>query len=460
VKLQRSSAFGQDRRPRSMAAKSARATPANSRQGERAPKSGRVVLDLPFAGPTTQKMARIYVLLLFLAPGTLLDMIGYDYSSIGGSQLTKIHISTYFLILLFVVFAATYPNKRALLSYYVSTKLGTIYFFFAATLALINIIIDKRNGFGMYTDTDLHLFLCSMLAPFILPREMDRLETFLHGFFAINGVLAIIELTSGWHAFPLTTFSPDGYTYVEPRATAFLAHPLHAAAITCVYIISLLAGAGHFPKPWMRPGMIALQCAALLAFGGRTAFALTMAIILLILIWNAFRFASGAKLSYFRVVLAALVPPIAAAAIAVLASIGAFDQLIERFTDDGGSARTRLLMWPLLMSFKTGELLWGAPTDYVFSQIVSHGLEWGVENPFIQMAVYQGVVVATMIMAGILLTLYEHYKRLSPKVIFPMAAFLLLCNSFGSFGGRFYTIAIFIIVVSCLFRREGVHHVV
>jgi hypothetical protein len=413
-------------------------------------------LRLPFAGRFVQRMMAVYIVLLFVLSSNILDMVGYDYSSIGGSPITKIHVSTYFIVLLFAVFILSYPKRLDLVRYYLATKLGTIYFFCASTFALINIVVDGRNGFGMYFDTDLHLCLCCLLLPFAPPSAMDRLERFLHWFFAVNAALAIFELAIGNNVFPLITYSPDGMMTLEPRATAFLSHPLHAATITCVYIVSLLAGAGRALRPNLRMPMIGLQTVALLAFGGRTAFLLMVAILALLLLWRVLRFAAGRRVSYAGAVAAVSLVPVGVAALAVMSYLGAFDTLLDRFTEDGGSARSRLLMVPLLMSFNWGDFLWGASTDYVRSQIYSFGLEWGVENPFIQISVYQGVVIALLLMSGFMLVLYDAYRRLSPQVIYPMAIFLLLCSTFGSFGGRFFTFAIFMVVISTLFRRENV----
>lgn len=435
-----------------------RATPhpaALARPAVARPVTPIVRLRLPFAPPLVQRTLAVYVVLLFVISANVLDLIGYDYSAIGGSPITKVHVSTYLIILLFPVFLLTYPDKPGLVRYYLATKLGTLYFFVASTFALINIVLDGRNGFGMYLDTDLHLFLCAMLLPFVTPDNMDRLERFLHWYFLANALLALFELAIGANVFPLITYSPDGLTTIEPRATAFLSHPLHAATITCVYIVGLLAGGGRLLAPRLRVPMILLQSAALLAFGGRTAFLLTGVIIALMLLWGGFRAAAGMKLSRKALIVWLSIIPFGVAAVAALLMMGAFDPLLDRFTaDDGGSARTRWIMLPLLFSFNPGDMLWGAQTDYVRSQIYSYGLEWGVENPFIQMSVFQGVVVASLIMLGFMLVIFEAWRRMQWKAVFPIAAYLFLCNTFGSFAGRFFTFAIFLIVVATLFRRD------
>ena len=415
---------------------------------------GTIRLHLPYAGPRIQMMMTVYVVLLFLVPGTMLELVGYDYTAIAGSPITKIHPATYLLMIMSAVFVVTYPAKYALLRYYLATKLGTLFFLGAAMFAVTNIVFGGRNGFGMFFDTDLHLVLCSMLLPFVLPQQMDRLERFLHWFFAFNATLGIFELASGISVFPLMTYSPDGMEVLEPRATAFLSHPLHAATLTCGYIICLLAGGGRSLRANLRIPIIALQTVALLAFGGRTALLLTLVIIAFVVLWQLLRFATGKHLTHTTVLAAVAVVPLGIAVIATLASLGAFDSFLERFSEDGGSARSRVLMVPLLMSFNWADFLWGASTDYAHAQIYSFGLEWGVENPFLQMSVYQGVVIASLIMAGFLFMLYDNWKRIEHRAIYPIIVYMMLCNTFGSFAGRFINFAMFIIVVTTLFRRS------
>jgi hypothetical protein len=340
-----------------------------------------VRLRLPHAGPSIRTMLTIYLLLLFLVPGSLLDLVGYDYSSLEGSPLTKIHVATYFIVVVFFAFVISYPRRDDLVRYYLATKLGTIYLLCAITFALINVVFGGRNGFGMLLDTDLPLCLCCMLLPFAAPRDMERLERFVHWFFAANAVLGIAELYFGAPLFPLITYSPDGITTLETRATAFLSHPLHAATLTCAYIVSLLTGAGRLLRPALRLPMIGLQTMALLAFGGRTALLLTLAIIALLVTCQVLGFLGGKHLSRIRLIVAVSSVPVGISLVAMLAHAGLFDPFLERFSDDGGSARSRALMLPLLLSFNWADFLWGATTDAVRAQVYSFGLEWGVENP-------------------------------------------------------------------------------
>jgi len=418
------------------------------------PDAGTVRLQLSFAGPRIETMIAIYLGLLFLVPGTLLDLIGYDYSAIEGSPIVKIHVATYFLTAVFGFFVASYPKKYDLLRYYLAMKLGTIYFFCTAVFAVVNIVFGGRSGFGMFFDTDFHLVLCCMLLPFIAPDGMDRLERFLHWFFAINACMGVFELATGINIFPLMTFSPDGMQVPEPRATALLSHPLHAATVTCAYIVALLAGGGRLLRTNLRVPMVALQIAGLLAFGGRTALLLTLAIVGIAVLWQLLRFTAGRRVSRTTVIAAVAVVPVGIALIAALASLGAFDSFLERFSEDGGSAHSRVLMVPLLLSFGWADFLWGASTEYARAQVYSHGLEWGVENPFIQISVYQGVVIATLVISGFCCMLYDTYKRLEPAAIFPILVYMMLCNSFGSFSQRFINFAIFIVMVTTLFRRR------
>lgn len=412
----------------------------------------------PFARGLAVYMMQVYIILLFIISANILDMIGYETGSIGGNPITKIHISTYFVALTFVVFLLTYQDKSALIEHVVSTKLGTIFFFLATNVAFINIVVGKRQGNGMYFDTHLNLFCCAMMLPFVSPPLMDRLERFIHWFFVLNAVTGVAELVAGGNFFPVAVYSTESTTF-ETRATAFLTHPLHAATLTSVYVFSLMSGGGQMLPPRLRAPMIGLQLAALVAFSGRTALILTGAAIGLSLLWKIVQFTSGRKISYSSLIVSAILLPICIGGVAYLTYIGLFDSFILRFSEDAGSARTRLLMFDLLASFDFADLFWGAAPDFIASRVVSYGLEWGVENPFIAMSVFQGVAMTTFIVLGYLGLLRDACSRLRPAAIIPMIVFISLCSTFGSFGGSFFTFSIFLVIVCALFRRRDVSHV-
>jgi hypothetical protein len=195
---------------------------------------------------------------------------------------------------------------------------------------------------------------------------------------------------------------------------------------------------------------------AMVSYGGRTALLTTLTILTLAVLWQLVRFAGGQRFSRGTVTAAVAVIPLGIGVVFALASEGFFDQLLERFSNDGGSARSRLVMLPLWRSFSGSDLLWGPDPDYIRSQMYSFGLEWGIENPLVHISIYQGVVVAALIMLGLLLMFAELVKRLKPQVIFPMILYLLLVNSFGSFAGRFLNLTMFLIVISALFRRQNI----
>ncbi len=106
--------------------------------------------------------------------------------------------------------------------------------------------------------------------------------------------------------------------------------------------------------------MILLQMGGLLAFGGRTAFVLMLLILSLTLLWRSFRFLAGMRISHRVVVAAAAGIPVGIAALTLLAAMGAFDQLLERFVEDGGSARSRVLMVPS-SCLSIGAISYGVP---------------------------------------------------------------------------------------------------
>lgn len=413
----------------------------------------RIYIELPFATKPAQWLMHIYVLVIYVLSGNILDTIGYDYGAITGSPVTKIHPSTYLIIITFAVFVATYPYKKNLLYFYLSERIGTLYFFCATTAALINIIVGKRNGFGMYIDTHLNLFLCVMMLPFMPPQLVRRCEYFLHWYFMLDAVVTIAQWVIGTSFFPLIVHSSQGDN-IDARLTAFLGHPLHAATITACYVISLLCGGGKQLIGPLRWPMIVLQLTAMVPFGGRTALLVTLLAVLIVCALRIWQFVRGAKLSLAEAIATLLAPIVVAGTVGSLTVLGAFDRFLSRFTDDSGSARARLIMFDLLADMPWRDVIWGGETSAVVAIVTAHGLEWGVENPYVHMIVYQGGVMATFIVTGFIALLREVYLHLQRISIIPLLTFIALCNTFGSFGGRFYTFSIFIILLSAMFPRE------
>ena len=166
----------------------------------------------------------------------------------------------------------------------------------------------------------------------------------------VNACLGIAEFAGH---FRLTPFVAGGRLIVDDyRSTALLGHPLLNAGSTGLYALMLFFGADRALKAPLRLAMFLIQLVALVAFGGRTALVLTGVTIALGSLRPLADFLRGRPFDMRWALAGALAVPILLAAVATLSRCpAALDPLIERFTDDRGSAQARVVIFELFDAF-------------------------------------------------------------------------------------------------------------
>ena len=108
--------------------------------------------------------------------------------------------------------------------------------------------------------------------------------------------------------------------------------------------------------------------------------------------------------------------------VAAFASGGFFDVLLVRFSDDSGSAKTRLEMFEIIRRLSAHDLLLGASPDMIDSIRRTLGLELGIENPVVRFALYQGAIFTGFLIAGLVLFLIE---IITPGITAPLASVIV-----------------------------------
>jgi len=197
-----------------------------------------------------------------------------------------------------------------------------------------------------------------------------------------------------------------------------------------------------------------LQLAALVPFGGRTALLLTLGLMTLWLIPRVLHVLRGARLPLPAFAAIAVLAPMIAVGVGLVAVGGFFDVMLDRFADDGGSARSRVEMFEIFNHLPAREIFIGASNDVIDSMRNSRGLEWGIENPVVRLLLYQGVVFTTFLIAGFVLFLVEIARRLAPGYGLAMVFFLVIINSYESISNKTVGLAQFIVLLLAMFPKE------
>ena len=389
------------------------------------------------------------VVLLFSVSGGLLWLLGYNYDGLTGGAATKIHPSTYLIVAMFGWAAIARGNPIAYGVRGARMRPGAFLLLVAMIVLFVHIVSHKAPGMAGTLDTFLAPSLLVVLLIDIDERAMRRIEFIIHALMTVNAVMALSEFVLQTRFFP---YRFDGQSFEwDTRSTALHGHPLANAIITAWYCLALLNGCRSLPQGLKLP-LIALQFAALVTFGGRTAFVVAVALGLLCMagkVHNTLRsgripilWAAGA------VTIVALVPVV----IGALAAGGFFDALLDRFTSDGGSANARIEMFAMFDNLSFRDLLVGPDTGLVEYLRRVNGLEWGIENPIINDILYQGLMITGLMIVAVSLFLTEIALLCGRGVWVQMAAFAILINTSESIASKTTMLSQFVVLVLCLYR--------
>lgn len=398
------------------------------------------------------------VALLFAVSGGMLWLVGYNYDGLTGNPATKIHPSTYLLVLVFAWRACTYGNPVGYMVAIADRRPASTLMAVMSIVLLVVVIARQRPGMAGMIDT----FVAPALLVMMLGEDDDktfaRMQTVVHAIMTANALLALFEFATKTLIFP---YRLDGEVFMtDLRSTALQGHPLSNATVTSIYVLALLSGSKSLSMP-VRLGLIGLQCAALVAFGGRSAMVLTIVLGGCYMLIQGLRGLRTGRVNLLGaalgLILAALVPVV----IAVAASYGFFDALLERFVSDSGSANARVEMFELFNHLEWRDVIVGPDIDLIETLRRISGLEQGIENPVIRMILYQGAFFTLLLFVGFALFMHEVARRCDAGIWLLMLGWLILLNTSESLASKTTLMTKFVVIALVLYRpgRGGVQRV-
>ena len=389
------------------------------------------------------------VALLFSISGGMLWLVGYNYDGLTGNPATKIHPSTYLLVLVFAWRACTFGNPVGYMVAVADRRPASALMAVMSIVLLVVVILRQRPGMAGMIDTFVAPALLVMMLAEGDDKTFARMQTVVHAIMTVNALLALFEFASKTLIFP---YRLDGEVFMaDLRSTALQGHPLSNATVTSVYVLALLSGSRSLSMP-MRLGLIGLQFAALVAFGGRSAMVLTIVLGGCYLLIQGMRGLRTGRVNLLGaalgLILAALVPVV----IAIAASYGFFDALLERFVSDSGSANARVEMFELFQHFELRDLIVGPDIDLIESLRRISGLEQGIENPIIRLILYQGAFFTLLLFVGFTLFMHEVARRCHPGIWLTMLGWLILLNTSESLASKTTLMTKFVVIALVLYR--------
>ena len=386
---------------------------------------------------------------LLAVSGGLLWFVGYNYDGLTGNPITKIHPFTYMIVALAAWRSLTFGNPVGYGVLVVSRRPATALMLLVASSMLVVTAARAGPGIAGYADTFIGPALLVFLLVEIDERDVTRLTVLLHVVMTANALLGLYEFATNTLVFP---YRLDGVTFInDTRSSALQGHPLVNASLTAIYVMALLGGAKSLPNG-VKLGLIGLQCAALVVFGGRSAMVTVGVLGGLYIGWLAFAALRRDRISLLGAAVALAILSIVPALIFTVISAGLVDKILMRFVSDGGSAIARVAMFDLFPYFSLRELIVGPDVAYVDSLRRINGLEWGIENPIVRMILYQGAFVTMIVLGSFGLFLRELIQNRERRVWLPILATLILLNTSESIAVKTTLVAKIVIIVVCLFR--------
>lgn len=375
------------------------------------------------------------VVAMFSLSGFALEFFGIPYNSPGGSIITKIHPATYIFVLALGLAVIANPNPVAYMFDLMARCLGSTFLLVACILLWIFIARFKGDQPASFLiDAIMVAAIIYMLFADVGDRARLRIARIVHTLMIVNCCLSLVEGLSGWRLFPFVL--NDTEQEWEYRATALLGHPLGGALATGVYAIVLttvgeVRGLG---ARWRAP--IVLLCMAAMPFiGSRVSFLIVYATVAVVLGLKFLRFLSGAGVTMRMLVAVLLLFPLVTLAIFILYQMGIFDNFLDRFINDKGSAQSRVVLFKLFEDISLRNLLLGYHDINLETQVRLSGLVEGIENSWAGHALRFGVIMTIVLWFGIAGWFVDMLRAIGRGAVLPLAyVFLILSTTVGISG--------------------------
>ena len=411
----------------------------------------------PVAGPPARlggHLLLLSVVLLFLVSALTLNLWNFNYESAGGTLFEKIHPATWAAIGALVLLVAGKPGLRALPNAIARRNPGLLLFLVGFGVLFQHIVLAQRMAFTPIIDTflaPLVLFLCIERLP---PQRRPTLALVLHAALLANALLGLYEFVSGWRLTPFAATASGIEFETDWRSSAFLGHPLTNAMTTGVYALILAQGGGRDLPPVLRPAALVAQLVAMVAFGGRASLVILLALMVPVGMRGGFRAARGMRINLLQLGLVLAAIPLVVLILDQAIASGFFDRLIERFTDDKGSAKSRVVLVQIINQFSWSELLIGPDPDKLASLQTLEGVEFGIESFWIGFMLAYGLVASLLFFIGLAAFCRELLRETRSGTLLVLVFFFAVASTSVSISTKTLTLAQMTVAVLVLLPKD------
>lgn len=420
--------------------------------------TGRALASPPPSAARRRRIAtaltRVLVLVLVFVSGSVLARFGIPYASAGGSMLAKIHPATWLSVPVVAAWAWAEGGAGRLTGRLALARPGLVAFAFGTLLLLFHTVVVVKLPIAPVADTFVLPLLLFVALLEIDERERARMETLLHVVMALNAVVGLAEYATGWRLTPLYEADGTPMTY-EWRASAIFGHPLLNAFVTGNYVVALAYGAAPRLPPLARAGLMALCALSLVAFGGRVAMVLALAMVGLAGLLAAGRLVAGARFRLEHAVAAVAAACLTIVFLVVFVEIGGADRFLERFTNDYGSAQTRVSMLRIFDALTPEQFLLWPDADLIAQAQREQDIRIGVESSEVGFVAGHGLLVTIFFFATLAAFLREVVAASSSRAWWSVFYFAAVMSSSLGIAAKTTVLGTFVLFTLVLFARPS-----
>ncbi|MGD9671514.1 MAG: VpsF family polysaccharide biosynthesis protein [Hyphomicrobiaceae bacterium] len=407
---------------------------------------------VPDGPPFGLLLGVLTIVLLTISPLALVHF-GFNYDEPGGNPLEKIHPATLIAAAIVLLAGIAAGNPLSWFIEQAGRHPLLIIYLGAIALLILHSIRVVNLPFTQFFDTFLLPALVFLLFHDVSDRRARHLGWIIHALMIVNALIGIGEFAG---AMRLTPIVASGVVIEDDwRSTALLGHPLANASLTGSYLLLLALGAGR-DLPWLlRAAAFVSNAAGMIVFGGRAASVLLVALLGLLLLLRLVAIMRGAPFDKATVLKVLVLAPVAALVVTVLAENGFFDQFMERFIDDKGSADTRTEMFELFRFLSWHELLLAPDAKLMETLRFRFGLDFGIESFWISFILSYGLVASIVFFAALLAFSYDIARHVRRGAVWAFLFFYLVATTSVSLSAKSPLLAIFVLMLLVLFHRPA-----
>lgn len=417
-----------------------------------------VLSSAPRARPTTAGRVTTWlvwasVVAMAMISAMALVALGVPYAVSGGSLVTKIHPATWFAVAAVVAAMIEGGGAGHRAAEIAVDHPGVIALGAAVVLVFVHTALVQHLPLSAIIDTFVLPILVFVAIGALDPASRRPIGTALHLFFAVNAIVGLVEYFTGWRLTPM--YDVDGTIIHDWRSTAILGHPLNNAFATGCWLVMTATGGGRSMPLLLRIAAMSLASAALVAFGGRVAMILAFAIVAMAGALGASRVLAGRRFTLTDAAMAVAAVTVLAVVAIVAVDAGAADRLIQRFSDDSGSAGTRIAMFRIFADLGWEEFLFGPPPDLMIQAQRTWGITIGIESTEVAFVAFYGLIPALLLLSALGAYLFELVRATSRASLWPVAFFVVVMSASTGLSSKSTNLAFFTVMVMTMMPTVG-----